>query len=100
MAEIPDLRAIEIADRLVATDPNFQITRKTIRGVELSVFANGPQTLREFFGLGEQYRQSDFVVYKDERFSLTAVMVFIQSKFTMAVQTLVLAALVVVAALI
>lgn len=73
MAQLPDLRAVAIADRLVATDPNFKVTRKVIRGAELNVFENGPQTLREFYQLGEQYGGADFIVYNEERYSYTDV---------------------------
>ena len=73
MAQIPDLKAVEIADRLVATDPNFKVTRQVIRSVELNVFENGPKTLHEFYQLGEQYSRSDFIVYNEERYSYAEV---------------------------
>ena len=36
-----DLRAVEVANQMVANDPRFAVTTKEIRGATLKVFENG-----------------------------------------------------------
>jgi acyl-CoA synthetase (AMP-forming)/AMP-acid ligase II len=64
-----DLRADEVAQQLVDSDPRFAVTTKEIRGATLKVFKNTPPSLREYFEIGATHGDLDFLVYEDERYS-------------------------------
>lgn len=66
-----DLRAAAFQEQLAENDPRFQITRETIRGVELKVFKNTPPSMREYFAQAAEHGDQDFLVYEDERYSFT-----------------------------
>ncbi len=67
----------EATAHVTSTDPRFALTRATIRGVDLPVFANAPAHLRDVLKVGEEARAAlpdggDYIVYEDERISYAA----------------------------
>lgn len=58
----------EAAAHVTATDDRFALSRATIRGVDLPVFANAPATLRDLQAVGaEIHGDRDYIVYEGER---------------------------------
>ena len=62
----------EATDHLIANDPRFEVTRKTIRGVDYPVMKNAPQELRTLF---QQHRAThedgaaEYLIYQDDRWT-------------------------------
>ncbi len=54
---------------LTQNDQPFAVTRGTVRGLAMTLYANAPPTLREYFLAGLQYGDRDFLVYQEERYS-------------------------------
>ena len=58
----------EAAAHLIATDPRFALTRAVIRGVDLPVFANAPDSVHGLIAAGRKsHPPGDFLIYRDQR---------------------------------
>ncbi|MEM7523402.1 MAG: AMP-binding protein [Pseudomonadota bacterium] len=63
----------EATAHVVATDARFTLDRATVRGVDLPVFKNVPNTLRELQAAGaEVHGDQDYIVYEGERLTYPA----------------------------
>ena len=47
----------------------FEVVKKTLDGIAYTVFAGMPESLRDFYAVGEAHGDLDFLVYGDERWS-------------------------------
>ena len=56
-------------DRILGMGGPFEVVDKTVDGVTFKSFAGLPPSLREFFMTSLQYKDDDFIVYGDERYS-------------------------------
>jgi len=59
---------------VTATGSRFETITESVRGVDMTVFRNGPRTLREVFDAARAFGDATFLVYEDERWSFTDVM--------------------------
>lgn len=69
-----DLRYEAVSEHMVANEPMFHVGTKVIGGVELKVFDNAPQTMRDYYAIGAMHEGADFLVYEDERYSYAQVL--------------------------
>jgi long-chain acyl-CoA synthetase len=69
MAILFDTQTDAMCAALTAEGQPFEAGRKTIRGIDLSVFTTAPQNMRDYFMACYLHSDTCFLVYNDERYS-------------------------------
>ncbi len=59
--------------RMAREEGPYQVTRKTINGIDYPVYTHAPDSLRELLSQGRQYGQQDYLIYQSERLSFDEV---------------------------
>jgi long-chain acyl-CoA synthetase len=69
----------DAAAAVTAPGQRFETERRSIRGIEYTVFRNCPPSLRELFDTARERGDETFLVYEDERWSFTDTMTVVDA---------------------
>ena len=70
---MPLLTEGEAIQQVIARDPLFHVEERVIRGEQLPVFVNAPDSLRGLLMLSaDRYADSELMLYRDERITYGA----------------------------
>lgn len=64
----------EAVTMLTAQGSDFELTRRSIEGVEYTLYAKAPESLQAVFLAAASHGDADFVLYEGERWSFSAVL--------------------------
>ena len=55
--------------QMIAAGQMFEMERTTVKGIEMNVWKNAPQTMAQVLGMSLNHSAKEFLVYEDQRYT-------------------------------